>query len=183
MFDTFADNYELVMQNLDYSAPLALEKFAGNLRGRIADLGCGSGLAGQAVKSVQNQIIGIDLSDKMLALAAKKQVYDELIKSDIIDFLKKRHDYDWIMAVDVLNYIGDLAEFISLCRDKKLLFTIESDNNIDDYCLDMTSRYKHNPAYVEKLLRDNGFQNIENKSLTLRYEADVPVSGILFIVR
>ncbi len=183
LFDAFADNYELVMQNLDYSAPLALGKFAGSLQGRIADLGCGSGLAGQAVKSVQNKIIGVDLSEKMLTLAAQKQVYDELVKSDIIEFLRQRHDYDWIMAIDVLNYIGDLTEFISLCRNKKLIFTIEADNDIADYHLDITSRYKHNPAYVERLLRDNGFYNIEPQNITLRYEAGLPVAGLLFIVK
>ncbi len=183
LFDAFADNYELVMQNLDYSAPMALGKFAGSLQGRIADLGCGSGLAGQAVKSVQNKIIGVDLSEKMLSLAADKNIYDELVKSDILEFLKNRHDYDWIIAADVLGYIGDLSKFIHLCRGKKLLFTIEADNNIEDYHLDITSRYKHNPAYVEKLLRDNGFCNIETKDITLRYEAGIPVAGVLFIVR
>lgn len=183
LFDAFADNYELVMFSLGYTAPLAIKQFAGTMQGNIADLGCGSGLAGQAVKSVQNKIIGVDISQKMLKLAAQKQVYDELVKSDIIEFLKTRHDYDWIMAADVLGYIGDLSEFIKLCRGKKLLFTIEANNNIEDYHLDITSRYKHNPAYVEKLLRNNGFCNIETKDITLRYEAGIPVAGVLFIVR
>ena len=87
------------------------------------------------------------------------------------------------MAADVLCYLGDLSEFISLCRGKKLIFSIEADNNIEDYHLDITSRYKHNPAYVEKLLRNNGFCNIETKDITLRYEAGIPVAGVLFIVR
>lgn len=180
LFDAFADNYELVMQNLDYSAPLALAKFQGSMSGRIADLGCGSGLAGQAVKSVQNQIIGVDISQKMLRLAAQKGVYDELIKSDIVEFLKNRHDFDWVMAIDVVNYLGDLSEFIKLCRGKKLLFTIESDEDIADYRLDITSRYKHNPAYVEKLLHDNGFRNIKSQKTTLRREAGLPVESYLF---
>ena len=180
LFDAFADNYELVMQNLGYSASLALGKSKGIMSGRIADLGCGSGLAGQAVKSVQNQIIGVDISQKMLDLAAQKGVYDELIKADIIEFLKTRHDYDWIMAIDVLNYIGDLTEFIKLCRGEKLLFTIEAEQNIKDYRLDITSRYKHNPVYVEKLLRHNGFQHIETNNIPLRYEAGDPVAANIF---
>lgn len=183
LFDAFADNYELVMQNLGYSAPLAMAKLAGPLFGRIADLGCGSGLAGQTFKSVQNQIIGVDISAKMLALAAKKNIYDELVKSDIIDFLKNRRDYDWITAADVLCYLGDLNEVISLCRGKKLLFTIEADTDISDYRLDITSRYKHNPAYVEKLLHDNGFTTIKSQNLTLRHEASLPVAAVIFMAK
>ena len=183
LFDAFADNYELVMQNLDYSAPMAIKQFAGVMQGTIADLGCGSGLAGQAVKSVQNKIIGVDISEKMLALASQKQVYDELIKSDIIEFLQERHDYDWIMAADVLGYIGDLSEFIKLCQGKKLVFTIEADENITDYRLDITSRYKHNPAYVEKLLRDNGFKDIQSQKAILRQEAGCPVEAVVFVLK
>ncbi len=183
LFDAFADNYELVMQNLDYSAPLALEQLKGSLQGIIADLGCGSGLAGQAVKSVQNKIIGVDISAKMLSLAEKKGIYEELVKSDIIEFLKTRYDYDWIMAIDVVNYLGNLSEFIRLCCGKKMLFTIESDADIIDYRLDITSRYKHNPAYVEKLLQENGFQDIKSQKTTLRLEAGQPVNGVLFLAK
>lgn len=183
LFNAFADNYELVMQNLDYSAPAALAKLKGSITGRVADLGCGSGLVGQAVKSVQNQIIGVDISAKMLSLAAAKNIYDELIKMDIIEFLKTRHDYDWIIAADVLGYIGDLGEFIKLCSGKKLIFTIEADDMIADYRLDITSRYKHNPAYVEKLLRDNGFNDIKSQKTTLRLEAGQPVNGVVFVVK
>ncbi len=183
LFNAFADNYELVMQNLGYSAPLALAKFAGTMSGCIADLGCGSGLAGQAVKSVQNKIIGVDISAKMLALAAEKNIYCELVKSDIIEFLKTRHDYDWIMAADVLCYLGDLSEFTSLCRGKKLIFSIEADEHIQDYRLDITSRYKHNPTYIEKLLKTNGFTDIKSQKITLRQEASLPVEAVIFMAQ
>lgn len=183
LFDAFADNYELVMQNLDYSAPLAFEQSKGIMSGRIADLGCGSGLAGQAVKSVQNQIIGVDISDKMLILARQKGVYDELVKSDIIEFLQKRHDFDWIMAADVLGYIGDLAEFIRLSAGKKLIFTIESNPQITSYQIQPNGRYQHNPEYINQLLTANGYKDISTTPLILRNEAGNPVDGLVFIVK
>ena len=54
LFDNFADNYEVVMQNLDYTAPMAIRRIAGHMVGRVADLGCGSGLVGMAVKETEN---------------------------------------------------------------------------------------------------------------------------------
>lgn len=181
LFDAFADNYELVMQNLDYSAPLAFEQSKGIMSGRIADLGCGSGLAGQAVKSVQNQIIGVDISEKMLSLARQKGIYDELIKSDIIEFLQKRRDFDWIMAADVLGYIGDLAEFIRLSAGKKLIFTIENNPQISSYQIQPNGRYQHNPEYIKQLLTANSYKDISTTPLILRNEAGNPVDGLIFI--
>ena len=66
---------------------MAFRRIAGNVEGRLADLGCGSGLVGLALKTPQNQIIGVDVSAQMLAKAAEKNVYDELVKDDLIHFL------------------------------------------------------------------------------------------------
>lgn len=180
LFDSFADNYELVMQNLDYSAPLAIRRIAGSLEGRLADLGCGSGLVGMAVKTDRNQIIGVDLSAKMLELAAQKKVYSELVKADILDFLKSRSDFDWIIAADVLGYLGPLEEFIKLSRGKNLIFSIEVLPDGETYQIQKNGRFKHNPSYVENLLQQNGFCVISRKDLILRNENGIPVKGCIF---
>ena len=41
-------------------------------------------------------------------------------------------------------------------------------------------RYKHNPQYVEKLLRENGFGRITKEELVLRTENGKPVKGMIF---
>ena len=180
LFDNFADNYEMVMQNLDYSAPLAVGRIAGSLEGRVVDLGCGSGLVGMAVKNNRNQIIGVDLSAAMLAKAAEKGVYAELVKSDILDFLRQRDDFDCITAGDVLGYIGALDEFIKLCKNKKVVFTIEVLDDEGNYKIYPNGRFKHSPAYVENLLRKNGFCDIYKEEITLRTENGIPVKGCVF---
>ncbi len=180
LFDNFADNYELVMQNLAYSAPLAIRRIAGPMEGRIADLGCGSGLVGMAVKTDRNQIIGIDLSAKMLENAARKKIYTELVKADITDFLRQRHDFDWIMAADVLCYQGSLDEFISLCRGKNIVFSIEQLATNENYQIQPSGRFKHNPIYIEKLLQQNGFCAISKEDIILRTENNLPVHGCIF---
>ena len=180
LFDNFADTYELVMQNLDYTAPLAVRRTAGSLEGRVADLGCGSGLVGLAVKTDRNQIIGVDLSAKMLALAAAKNVYNELVQDDILDFLRRRTDFDWILAVDVAGYLGPLDEFISLCRGKKLIFSIESLDDGQVCQIQKNGRFKHKPEHIKKLLADNGFKHITEERLILRNENGTPVKGCIF---
>ncbi len=180
LFDNFADNYELVMQNLEYTTPLAIRRIIGNYQGRIVDLGCGSGLVGEALKALSNYIIGVDISSQMLKKAKAKQVYQELIKSDICDFLRLRSDYDIIIAADVLVYFGDLAEFINLCRGKRLIFSLEIDNDIPQYQVQKNGRFKHNSDYINKMLHDNGFSCITMHDEILRYENGSAVNGIIF---
>lgn len=180
LFDNFADNYELVMQNLDYSVPLAMGRIAGPLQGRIVDLGCGTGLVGQAIKNDWNQIIGVDVSQKMLDIASTKGVYCELIKADIEEYLTNNSDFDWVVAADVFNYFGELNTIIKHIKNKKILFSIEVLDDDANYRVQNTVRYKHNPVYVEKLLREYGFSDITKKEIVLRTEDGVPVKGMIF---
>lgn len=180
LFDNFADSYELVMQNLDYSVPLAMARITGSLQGRIVDLGCGTGLVGQTLKNNRNQIIGVDISQKMLDVASEKGVYDELIKADIEEYLTNNSDFDWAIAADVFNYFGELSQIIKLLKNKKLAFTIEVLDKDADYKIQNTGRYKHNPIYVENLLRENGFDDIIKEEIILRTEDGVSVKGLIF---
>ena len=180
LFDNFADNYELVMQNLDYSAPLAIRRIAGDIKGRIADIGCGSGLVGVAIKTDRNHLIGVDLSAKMLRLAASKQIYDELIKSDIFEFLKLRSDFEWIIAADVFGYIQSVEQLICLCQGKKLIFSIENLDSEQLSQIQKNGRIKHNPKYIEKILTKYHFNEIIRQDIILRYENGIPVQGSIF---
>ena len=51
------------------------------------DLGCGTGLCGIAFNGVYEKICGIDLSSKCSKRQKKKNIYDKLIKGDLIDSL------------------------------------------------------------------------------------------------
>jgi predicted TPR repeat methyltransferase len=64
---------------------LALRAARGELR--VLDLGAGTGLCGKLVsdwsKSTTGKLVGVDLSPKMLALAAALGVYDELVVAEV----------------------------------------------------------------------------------------------------
>jgi predicted TPR repeat methyltransferase len=116
----------------------------------------------------------------MLEKARAKNIYDELVKSDIIEFLKLRNDYDWIIAGDVLGYIGKLDEFIKCCRGKNIIFSIEINDGEEDCKIQANGRFMHNPVAVEKLLIKYGFCDIYKENLDLRMENSIPVKSMIF---
>lgn len=180
LFDHFADNYELVLQNIGYNLIRELRSFTGDVKGTIVDLGCGSGLVGMAYKTVFNQLIGVDISQKMLDKAREKGTYQELIKSDILDYLKTKPMADFFIAADVLGYIGDIEPIIKLISPKPFVFSIEITDKTHNYQLTPSGRYQHNPHYIEKLLAENNFQNVRSQEITIRHENGIPVKGMIW---
>lgn len=178
LFDEFAENYEEVLERIKYNVPLKMRELLGNVEGKILDLGCGSGLVGEILKNEHNHIVGIDVSQKMLDLACKKQVYDKLVKADVVNFLEENNDFDLIIAADVVGYIGDLEKIISLCEGKKLCFSVELCD--EGFRLGETGRYQHSEKYVAALLDQYGFKNVSKTLLVLRLENNRPVNGMIF---
>lgn len=183
LFDHFADNYELVLQRIGYSLPRSFRNLIVDVKGTIVDIGCGSGLIGEAFKTDSTTIIGVDISEKMLEKARIKGCYQELIKSDIGQYLKTKPQADLIIAADVFVYIGNLDEIIKDCYPTKLAFSIEASQNSNNYTLTASGRYQHNPDYIEKLLQTNGYNKIEKHNLVLRKENNQDVNGMIFIAR
>lgn len=180
LFDNFADNYELVLQKLDYGVVRSLRNFTGPVEGTLVDLGCGTGLAGLAYQAAGTRLVGVDISEKMLAQARKKGIYKELIKADIVSWLLQKPQADAFVAADVFNYIGRLESVIDAAAPVKLAFSTEDDHSVDTCRLTPSSRFAHNPEYVEKLLQKAGYHRIERQSSVLRTENGQPVKGTLW---
>ena len=186
LFDNFAGNYELVLEKINYSLPRRIRDLAGNVKGTIVDLGCGSGLIGQALKNAQNQIIGVDISRNMLHLAAEKGVYKQLVKGDITAFCQKKIaeiNPDLIVAADVFGYIGNIAPLIAALKERKICFSVEVLSEDGDYKLNDAGRYLYNEAYVNNLLQQNGFAQINKYDVVLRQEDGKDVNGLLFFAQ
>src|SRR5271163_4949171 len=94
---------ELIIAALDAAAPE--RRFA-----RALDLGCGTGLAGAALRGRVDRLEGVDLSPAMVAKARALQIYAELECGEIVAHLGRfEAAFDLIVAADVLVYLGDLA--------------------------------------------------------------------------
>ena len=180
LFNTFAPTYEETLKNIQYAVAEKMAEFCGKIKGNILDLGCGTGLVGEALKTPENKITGIDISEQMLQIAEQKKVYSRLIKADIVEFLQKNSEcFDLITAGDVFCYFGDLENIIKKIYPQKLVFSLEINPQIETFKIQPNGRFMHNPKYVENVLRTTGYTKIASTSLILRKEEDAEVSGLI----
>lgn len=126
-YDAWATDYEETLASWNYHAPTkAAELMREALPGAasLLDAGCGTGLAGIALRMAgfTGTIDGFDLSPESLGLAAKHGVYRDLNAVDLqAPPLPIAEDsYDGLLCVGVLTYIPDgkgvLREFARVVR-------------------------------------------------------------------
>lgn len=160
-------------------------------KGDILDLGCGTGLLGVCLGPLDGVLVGVDLSAEMIAQAVRHGVYDKFHQVNLLAALQATPDaqYHVITALDVLIYVGDLKPVIGnahriLLPGGRLVFSCESGaKGVGDYTLQPTLRFTHQRGYVERLLKEAGFEEVRIEDQTLRYEADQPVQGFLVVAR
>lgn len=183
IFDAFAPTYEQTMSNLKYDAAGFIQNLPLKLSGQILDLGCGTGLAAQYLARDNTIWTGVDVSAKMLQEAQNKHIYHELVCDDILSFLEKNtNSYDYILMLDVAEYIDDLKSVFEKTTPSTLIFTIEkADETVKEKQLSNDGRYKHNPNHISKLLEQSGYKNICSYDFDLRYEQQKPVKAVLFV--
>ena len=192
-FDGFSASFEAKLAVLSYRAPAlvaAMLEDAGLAPSRrldVLDAGCGTGLCGAAVAPFARRLVGVDLSEGMLAHARRKNVYHALIKAELAQYVGASSEtFDLIVSADTLVYFGDLTRVIAaftraLRPHGMLVFTLEhavGDNDGVGYRLQAHGRYSHARAYVEGLLTSAALQSkiIEAE---LRMEAGAPVPGLV----
>ena len=193
LFDNYAGKFESeLMEELGYRVPFLLAEMlreleAGRIFPRLLDLGCGTGLAGEAFLAHANSLTGVDISRGMLEQAEAKEIYDHLHCMDLLDFCREcRNHYELVAASDVLNYLGDLKPFFELiprCMPSGglLLFSIEEGER-DDFVLRESGRYAHNPEYIRFLAKEYDFQVLRQRRTGLRREREQWVNGYLYIL-
>ncbi|MDO8988272.1 MAG: tetratricopeptide repeat protein [Sideroxyarcus sp.] len=189
-FDTFANNFENVLGRLKYCGPQLVSEYLAALNMPTSslsalDLGCGTGMVGEALKPYVREMTGVDLSQAMLERAAAKQVYQHLHKSDIAEFLcESRERYDLITCMDTFIYIGRLDEVLALIhRNLKpggmLLFSTEKLAGARelDYQLNVSGRYSHHQGYLTEKLAESGFRIQQISDVVIRMESGCPIEG------
>lgn len=189
-FDAFADSFENTLGRLKYCGPQLVQDYLATLNFpaaslNVLDLGCGTGLIGEHLQPVALKLAGVDLSGAMLDQAAAKQLYHQLHKSDIADFLLSSDEqYDLITCMDTLAYLGRLEEIFALIHQKLtagglLIFSTEKLAGIHgrDFQLNISGRYSHHHDYLTKVLGDTGFQIAKSADVAIRTESGCPITG------
>jgi predicted TPR repeat methyltransferase len=201
VFDGYAERFDLHLISLGYRVPGLIRAgltghpaiLAGEHIGPVLDLGCGTGLVAVAVSDLPiGPIIGVDVSPRMLASAAAKQLYAELREADLMNLLTEDVTcWPLIIAADVFCFFGALREVLAAVHARLepggwIMFTVEElladhDGAIHgnaDWSLQRQGRYAHAMSYVASVAKDLHLTIRVLEREALRYEADVPVAGI-----
>jgi predicted TPR repeat methyltransferase len=195
LFDQYANQFDVDLINrLEYTIPARLRQFLSahipdSIRfAKVMDLGCGTGLSGQAFKDIATYLAGIDISKNMLIKAREKDIYDELLAGDVCEQVLRLPDpYDLFIAADVFIYIGNLGPIFSAVSSKTspgayYVFSIESALK-KDFILQSTGRYAHASQYIKKLAAVNDFTIIAQEKAGIRKENDSWISGEIYLLQ
>ncbi|MBL8835429.1 MAG: tetratricopeptide repeat protein [Alphaproteobacteria bacterium] len=196
LFDGYAPRFEQhLLETLQYRGHTLLREAVdalgreGAARTDVLDLGCGTGLAGAAFRSIARRLVGVDLSPAMIEHARARQIYDELVVGDIDTALAGATGaYGIVVAADVFNYVGALdgvipAMYRALEPGGIAAFTIESDPGGPPYRLLPSRRFAQNPDHVDALARACGFDVAARHDVVKRIEAGAPIAAALFALR
>jgi predicted TPR repeat methyltransferase len=193
-FDSFAASFDAKLSSLGYRAPaLVAEMLAhagvaasGSLD--VLDAGCGTGLCGPLVAPYARRLVGVDLSEGMLARARERNVYDELARRELTAYLRDSPaSFDAIVSADTLVYFGPLdavaaAVAGALRTGGIFVFTVEELSDGVDCSISPNGRYRHAAGYLEHVLADAGLGS-EIVPAELRLEAGEPVAGLVVRAR
>jgi predicted TPR repeat methyltransferase len=199
LFDQYAGRYDAVLtDHLHYRGPAILhDAIECAVRERdlsfhfasAVDLGCGTGLAGEAFRSFVDRLVGVDLSPAMIAKAKEKGVYDQTHVGKIEDFLNNAaaacEKYELVLAADVFVYVNDLAPIIAgiakiLAPAGLLAFTVETHCGAGTRLLP-TLRFAHGEAHLRACLASAGLAVRTLCAAAVRTEKGVPVDGLVAV--
>lgn len=193
-FDSYSKNFDKhLIRDLEYKLPELINKQIKETIGKkkfklVLDIGCGTGLCGKYLSNYSDNIIGVDISAKMLKQAEKKNIYSQLIKDDLIDYIKRtNNEYDLIIASDVFIYTGNISKVFNLIRKKiksgaYFIFSTELLNE-DNFKILKTGRFAHSQKYIEEKCKENLFEIICSKTIKLRKQDNKWIKGKLYTIK
>jgi predicted TPR repeat methyltransferase len=195
LFDRYADRFdEDLTIRLKYQAPQLLRAMVDQIPGMVPgtldvlDVGCGTGLAGVAFRSLARHLHGSDLAPRMVEKARRRGVYDHLEVAELVEGIARSPaSWDLVVAADVLVYVGDLAPVMraaaSGLRSGGLFCATVEQCGGDHFALGPSRRYVHSAAYIRRVSAEAGLELLVLEEAVPRWEKSQPVPGFAFAVR
>lgn len=193
LFNNYALYYEQHMQGqLQYTIPQHIGRIIHQLKltqvNETLDLGCGTGLTGIVLRELSKHLTGVDIAAKMLAHAKEKEIYDHLVESELIDFLKSnKQQYDLIVAADVLPYFSDLDSLFQLINqhlNSQGYFILTTEiSEIIPWKLETSARFSHHPDYIKDLCSNHNFNLKLQEKIPARIQNQKPLEVIVYAIQ
>ncbi len=197
LFDQHADVFDVMLvDQLGYSVPLQVRQICldlgiGPFR-HVLDLGCGTGLTGEALHDKAARITGVDLSTSMIEIAHDKEVYDALFVGEAVAYLNEVNGEkpDFIVATDVLPYLGSVSELFdgvahALPGDGYFCFSTEIQADAimagRPFAVGPKQRFAHSEDYLRRELGSRGLECFVFAPIIVRYDEGSPVNGHLVL--
>jgi predicted TPR repeat methyltransferase len=189
--DGDAARFDAHLIGLGYRVPglARAELAAAAPAGPVLDLGCGTGLMALALSDlVPGPYVGVDLSPRMLAVAAQRGLYAELHEADIEAFLAAGpRRFPLILAGDVLPYFGDLCALLRavaarLAPRGRFICSAELLEGAPPWRLGPLGRYRHAPAHLSAAAAAAGLAVVRLRPEVIRHEEDAPVAGLFAVL-
>jgi len=156
---------------------------------KALDLGCGTGLMGARLRDKVGYLEGIDISAAMIAETARKGIYDNLQKAELVAALNaRRADADLVTAADVLIYCGALPPVLAalvpaLKAGGLVAFSLEAHDGEEAVFLRPSLRYAHGIEATRDALIVAGLEVLQFETAVLRMDRGAPITGILVLAR
>ncbi len=196
LFDHYASYYDEHLKNvlhcgLPQQCVALFNDHIKNIKNQwdcILDLGCGTGLTGEAFRSYATQLMGSDLSENMLSKAREKNIYDHLYHENMIETLKRfDHTIEIAICCDTLVYVGKLEPFFdnlshALRPNGYAILTFES-SDTESTTLSSTGRFTHSASYIRSCAIQYEFNMIEMRETGLRNQAGEQVPGYIVLIQ
>jgi len=156
-------------------------------KARILEIGCGYGRYIRELNDLGYiNVEGVDINSEQISYAKKKFGLSNVFKMDAFDWLETHHNYDCILAIDILEHfeldsLMRLTGLIkrALCSSGRLI--IQAPNACDPFLIhryyDLTHERAFSPHSIEQLLLNYNFTNIRH------FSAFPPVRNITSLIR
>lgn len=201
LFDQHADVFDqLLVEQLGYDVPLqlrdALAEALAEPTARFLDLGCGTGLLGEALGGRFSYGAGVDLSEAMIEIAGEKEVYDDLYIGDALQFLTETapqlEPWTLIAATDVLPYIGDVRPLLAAAAARLApgaLLAISTETLPEErfggapFVVGPRHRFAHRLGAIEAALSEAGLALLSSELIVVRHDEGEATPGHLIIAQ
>ncbi len=162
-YTAFAYVYDEYMDNIPYDEwgqyMIELLKANGIKKGHsVVDLGCGTGTVTRMLDKEGYDIVGIDMSEDMLAIASEKILETN---QEILYSCQDMREFELPYKVDAFTSIGDSMNYITTVSDLESVFSCVFDNLKDGGVFVFDLKTIH---FFRDILADNTYAENRDES-------------------